>query len=84
MANTSFRALPSFSVFLGLTLASAGAYGITAYSARHERNRSTYGPRREAQQRSLLGSEQSPPAGSDHPGAEPLEGVSGVLFTRKK
>jgi hypothetical protein len=68
---------------LRLTLASVDAYGITAYSAPHERNRSTDGPRREPRQRSLLGSEQSPPAGCDHPGAEPLEGESGVLFTRK-
>jgi hypothetical protein len=40
---------------LGLTLASVGACGITAYSAPHERNRSTHGPRREPQHRSLLG-----------------------------
>jgi hypothetical protein len=68
---------------LRLTLASVGADGITAYSAPHERNRSTYGPRREPRQRSLRGSEQSPPAGCDQPGAEPLEGESGVLFSRK-
>jgi hypothetical protein len=32
---------------LRLTRASVGAYGITAYSTPHERNRSTHGPRRD-------------------------------------